>query len=416
MQLLPPFRRSGGRSSGATGPRAPPMPVVTPPLRCAPAVEPVVPACSPPVSASSDHDSPTGSLVAPPASPGSSAHRRADPPVVSAPLVAPDSSVALEASDHDSPTGSVVASVVPVALPARPSTPSYPRCRVAGHHPRRRLVAAQPGVGAEPGDARRRARRVRGRPARPRPAPDAPVLPAARRRPGCRSAPPSRLLAAHRRCRCRTRRTAPPTGSRPRSARSSPCPPVGPTASSVGSPLCPTPRVVTPVVRSAPARLGGDGPDVCRPSGRRRSAPSTSPAAAAADPRRAAAPPACTSPSSTRPAPPAGRRPGLLDELLEPVEIGHGLPVDHVEDVADLLDDALGLVVQRQPHLRPVRPDRREEHGAGVRRPAGRRPGDLLVGQLLEDRGVPLPPHPGDLRDPVGHRLPDLPDLLTPRT
>ena len=88
-----------------------------------------------------------------------------------------------------------------------------------------------------------------------------------------------------------------------------------------------------------------------------------------------------------------------------------GLPGDDIQEVADLLHQTLGLVLQVEPHERPSRTERLEVHRTSVRSPGGGRPRDLTVGDLLQDGGVPLPPHPRDLGNPVRQRVPDLPDF-----
>src|SRR5215218_5674193 len=102
-----------------------------------------------------------------------------------------------------------------------------------------------------------------------------------------------------------------------------------------------------------------------------------------------------------RAAPGTGLDAPALDELLEPVEVGLGPFLNHVQEVADLLHQALGLVLQTQAHQGSFRARWLEVDRAGVRDTAGRRPRDLLVGNLLEDGGVPFTLDPRDLRDPV---------------
>src|SRR4051794_9490481 len=101
-----------------------------------------------------------------------------------------------------------------------------------------------------------------------------------------------------------------------------------------------------------------------------------------------------------------------LDELLEPLEVSLGLPLDHVQEVADLLHETFGLVLQTQAHQGPFGADGLEVDRAGVRDTAGRRPRDLLVGNLLEDGGVPFTLDPGDLRNPVQQGVAELLHLL----
>src|SRR3954449_9776953 len=101
-----------------------------------------------------------------------------------------------------------------------------------------------------------------------------------------------------------------------------------------------------------------------------------------------------------------------LDELLELVEVGSRLAVDEVQRVPGLLDEALGLVLELQPNQRPALTCVREVDGAGVCGTFGGSPRDLLVGQLVQDTGLPLPLHTGDLGDPVQPLVVELADLL----
>jgi len=79
-----------------------------------------------------------------------------------------------------------------------------------------------------------------------------------------------------------------------------------------------------------------------------------------------------------------------LDELPEPLEVTLRLPLDDVEEIAHLLHQTLGLVLQAQPHERPSEVQSLEVHRASVGSPGRGRPGNVAVGNLLQDCGVPL--------------------------
>jgi hypothetical protein len=100
------------------------------------------------------------------------------------------------------------------------------------------------------------------------------------------------------------------------------------------------------------------------------------------------------------------------DQLPEVLHVGLGATLHDVQEVAGLLDQALGLVLERERDQGAVRSGRGEPHGAGVGGTLGRGPRDLLVRDLLEDRGVPLALDARDLGHPVQAAVAELPHLL----
>src|SRR5690606_19663636 len=62
----------------------------------------------------------------------------------------------------------------------------------------------------------------------------------------------------------------------------------------------------------------------------------------------------------------AGLGATLLDELLEPLEVTLDALVDHVGDVTQLLDEALGVVVEVKRDLRAAAGSRAEGHLAVI--------------------------------------------------
>src|SRR5690606_18472428 len=102
----------------------------------------------------------------------------------------------------------------------------------------------------------------------------------------------------------------------------------------------------------------------------------------------------------------------LLDELLEALEVALGARGHHAEEVADVLDDALGLVVDLQGHPRRVVAQTVEGDHARVARARGAGPGDALVGDLLGDARSPLERLAAHLGAPAQVALVELRDRL----
>jgi hypothetical protein len=110
-------------------------------------------------------------------------------------------------------------------------------------------------------------------------------------------------------------------------------------------------------------------------------------------------------------APASGGRALALDERLEPLEVGLDLPLHDAQSVPGPLDHPLGLELQDQPNL-GLAAAVLEVDRTRVGRAVGRRPGDLGVRDLLEDRRVPLALHPADLCHPVHPIVVELDDPL----
>ena len=101
------------------------------------------------------------------------------------------------------------------------------------------------------------------------------------------------------------------------------------------------------------------------------------------------------------PAPAALLDAARLDERLEVLQVALDPALHDAQRVADLLDEALRVVVELQRHPGGGVADPVEGHDAGLVRPVLGRPGDPLVGVLLGDLRVELALDAGDLRDPV---------------
>src|SRR4051812_15814052 len=102
----------------------------------------------------------------------------------------------------------------------------------------------------------------------------------------------------------------------------------------------------------------------------------------------------------------------LLDQVLELLDRVLDLVRDDPHRVADLFDHALRLVVHRQLDARALLVERLEAHRAGIGGARDAAPGDALIGDLLDDLGVPLFFLAGDARAPVQVRVVDLADLF----
>src|SRR5262245_6946636 len=88
-------------------------------------------------------------------------------------------------------------------------------------------------------------------------------------------------------------------------------------------------------------------------------------------------------------APCAALRASRLDELLETLQNRLHAPAHHTHPVADVLRDALRHVVELKHHATRVVLDPVERHDAGVAGASRAPPCDPLVGDLLDDLGVP---------------------------
>src|SRR5712671_7129199 len=111
-------------------------------------------------------------------------------------------------------------------------------------------------------------------------------------------------------------------------------------------------------------------------------------------------------------APGAGLGAALLQQALELLDRALDLARDDADGVAGLLDRAVGLVLHGQLHARALLVERLEAHGSRVGGARDAAPGDALVGDLLDDLGVPLLLLAGDARAPVQVGVVDLPDFL----
>src|SRR5262245_43843733 len=99
-----------------------------------------------------------------------------------------------------------------------------------------------------------------------------------------------------------------------------------------------------------------------------------------------------------------------LDEVLEPLEVTLGASADDAQGVSRLLDEALGLELHLEHHLRTVVIEPVERDDAPVLRAGGGVPRNALVGLLLADLGIPLAFHTADLSGPVNVRVVALTD------
>src|SRR5215213_6717099 len=111
-------------------------------------------------------------------------------------------------------------------------------------------------------------------------------------------------------------------------------------------------------------------------------------------------------------APGSGFRASPFDEGLELLQIGLDASTDKAELLSDVLDDPLRVVVDDRRHPGLVRPQRLEADDAGVLAAARATPGDMLIGDLIGDRGVPLLLFAGDRCLPVESRVVKLTHLL----
>ena len=101
---------------------------------------------------------------------------------------------------------------------------------------------------------------------------------------------------------------------------------------------------------------------------------------------------------------------------LNRLQVGLRLPLDDAELVADLLDHALRLVLQRQVHDGRRRGPARRRSGRRRRwsHPRSRPRRSSASGTCSRIDGVPLAPDAGDLGDPVQPLVVELADLLHP--
>src|SRR5690606_4603010 len=90
-----------------------------------------------------------------------------------------------------------------------------------------------------------------------------------------------------------------------------------------------------------------------------------------------------------------------LGDLLEALEVTLHAAVDHAERGADVLEEALGVVLDVEVHLRRVLVDLVERHLAGVARTGHALPGDARVRLFRRDAGFPLLFPAADVRPPV---------------
>src|SRR5581483_202896 len=100
-------------------------------------------------------------------------------------------------------------------------------------------------------------------------------------------------------------------------------------------------------------------------------------------------------------APGAGLVAARLDEALEALQVSLDARRHDADHVADVLDQALGLVLELKHDARLRGREAVEGHDARIRRSVDVAPGDALVGDLLGDASVPLLLLAADVRLPV---------------
>src|SRR5215211_2249103 len=111
-------------------------------------------------------------------------------------------------------------------------------------------------------------------------------------------------------------------------------------------------------------------------------------------------------------APGSGFRASPFDEGLELLQIALDASTDKAELLSDVLYDPLRVVVDDRRHPGLVRTQRLEADDAGVLAATGVAPGHVLIGDLIDDRGVPLLLLAGDRGLPVDSQVVKLTHLL----
>src|SRR5882762_420802 len=116
-------------------------------------------------------------------------------------------------------------------------------------------------------------------------------------------------------------------------------------------------------------------------------------------------------PAMDLPPPCTGLECAGLNKLFKALQISVDSALDHAELIADVLHDTFGVVIQFQRNASSVVTERREIHHARIFRAGGAPPGDALVGNLLENFGVPLLSFAANFSDPMQALIVELLDF-----